>query len=286
MVYKGEIRDIYSVLWDEKSKFWCVCLKRWMDGCRKCGRITKLSCEFSQAQGFDDLKGAEQSFVDAHEGAGVVELAAIVWRRKDGDELPVSEELVAVFDHLVGPTNEIEIVFFQKLGDLVGAEGVGDAPVVLAPAADVGVGIGPEEVTQEALVGDVHGPLDGFDLVEALHVRRQPSVHAEDLVVDDRRHGQTVEAVGEYLPEADAESALALVVEAVDSVDRGTLVVSSEKEKVFWEFYLVGQQEAYGLHALFSSVHVVSQEEVVGIRRKPTVLEQSQQVWILSVYVP
>jgi len=221
----------------------------------------KLSCEFSsQAQGFDDLKGAEQSFVDAHEGAGVVELAAIVWRGEDGDELPVGEELVAVFDDLVGPANEIEIVFLEELGDLVGAEGVGDAPVVFAPALDVGVGVGPEEVTQEALVGDVDGPLYGFDLVEGLHVRRKAAVHAEDLVIDEGGDGETVEAVGEYLPEANAESALALVVEAVDSVNGGTLVVSSEKEEVLWEFDLVGQEQAYGLHALFSSVHVVSEE--------------------------
>lgn len=85
-------------------------------------------------------------------------------------------------------------------------------------------------------------------------------MHAEDFVIDHCGHGQTVEAICEYLPETDAESALALVVKPVDSVNRGTLVVSSEKEKVFWVFYLVGEQQAYCFHALFSSVHVVSKE--------------------------
>lgn len=84
--------------------------------------------------------------VDAHEGTGIVELSAIVWGREDGNELPVSEELVAIFDDLVGPANEIEIVFLQELGDLIGAESVGDAPIILAPATDFVVGIGPEEV--------------------------------------------------------------------------------------------------------------------------------------------
>lgn len=168
--------------------------------------------------------------------------------------------MVAVFDHLVGPANEIEIVFLQELGNLIRAEGVRDAPVVLAPASYVGVRIRPKEVTQETLVGDVDRPFYGFDLVEAVHVRGKAAVHAEDLVVDDCGNGETVEAVCEYLPEANTESALALVVEAVDSINRGTLVVSSEKEEVLWEFDLVGQEQAYGLHALFSSVHVVSQE--------------------------
>ena len=46
---------------------------------------------------------------------------------------------------------------------------------------------------------------------------------------------------------------------------------------------LVGEQEADRLQALLASVHIVPQEEVVGIRREAAVLEEPQQVCVLSV---
>jgi len=47
-----------------------------------------------------DAEGAHEAVVDGHDGARVVELAAVVWRRKDGHQLPVGEKLVAVLHHL------------------------------------------------------------------------------------------------------------------------------------------------------------------------------------------
>jgi hypothetical protein len=44
-------------------------------------------------------------------------------------------------------------------------------------------------------------------------------VHGEDLLVDDGGDGQTVEAVGERLPQLDVVAALALVIEAVYTID-------------------------------------------------------------------
>lgn len=41
---------------------------------------------------------------------------------------------------------------------------------------------------------------DSPDLLHTLKVRRQPPVAAEDLLVDDGRDGEAVEAVGECLP--------------------------------------------------------------------------------------
>jgi len=155
----------------------------------------------------------------------------------------------------------------EDAGDLVGAEGEGDAAVVVAPAGAVAVGVGPEEVAEEALVGDVDGALDVPDPGEAVEVRREAPVHAEDLVIDDGSDGEAVEAVGEELPEADAEAALALVVEAVDAVDGGALVVAPEQEEVVRVPDLVRQQQADGLDALLAAVHVVAQEQVVELEQ-------------------
>lgn len=75
------------------------------------------------------------------------------------------------------------------------------------------------------------------------------------------------------------------IVETVDPVDGGALVVAPEDEEVLWVFDFVGEEEADGFEALLAPVDVVAQEEVVGIGREPTVLEQTQQVIVLAVNV-
>ena len=110
-------------------------------------------------------------------------------------------------------------------------------------------------------------------------------MHANNLLVHDGRDGQTIEAVGEGLPQLDRVPPLALVVEAVDAVDRGALVVAAQQEEVLGVLDLVREQEADRLERLLPAVDVVAQEQVVCIRREPTVLEQPQQVVVLAVYV-
>ncbi len=71
------------------------------------------------------------------------------------------------------------------------------------------VWVGPEQVTEESLVWHVGGPHDPPDLLHRLQVGAQAAVATEDFLVDDRSHGQAVEAVGERLPQLDVVSALA-----------------------------------------------------------------------------
>lgn len=69
-------------------------------------------------------------------------------------------------------------------------------------------------------------------------------MHCEDFLVNDGSDGQAIEAVGECLPQLDVEPTLALVIESIDSIDRGTFVVTSEDEEVFWVLDLVCEEEA------------------------------------------
>ena len=69
----------------------------------------------------------------------------------------------------------------------------------------------------------------------------------KDLLVYNRRYRQTIETVGERLPEFDVVTTFAFVVEAVDAVDGGALMIASEQEKVLGEFDLVGEEETNGL---------------------------------------
>ena len=55
----------------------------------------------------------------------------------------------------MGTTDEIHVVFLEEAGDDVRTEGEGDTAVVLAPACDVLVGVGPEKIAEETAVGDL-----------------------------------------------------------------------------------------------------------------------------------
>ena len=75
---------------------------------------------------------------------------------------------------------------------------------------------------------------------------------AEDLFANDGGHREAVEAVHEGLPKPDVVTALALVVESVNSAD---LVVAAQQEEVFRVLDLVSQEEADGLHRLRTYVY-------------------------------
>ena len=68
-------------------------------------------------------------------------------------------------------------------------------------------------------------------------------------------------------------AAFALIVEAVNTVDGGALVVASQQKEVLREFNLVCKEQTHRLKGLLSSVDIVSHEEVVGIWGKPAILE-------------
>lgn len=110
-------------------------------------------------------------------------------------------------------------------------------------------------------------------------------MHGEDLLVDDCCDRQAVEAVRKCLPELDVVSAFAFIVEAVDSVDGGTLVVSAKDEEVFGVLDLVREEQADGFQGLLASIHVITEEEVVRFGREAAILEQAEEIVVLTMNV-
>lgn len=126
---------------------------------------------------------------------------------------------------------------------------------------------------------------DATDLFHRVQIGAETTVHGEDLLVDDRRDGQAVEAISECLPQLNVVPPLALVIEAIDTVDGGTFVVTTENKEVFRIFNLVCKEQADGLERLFATVDVVSEEEVVGLRREATVFKKTQEIVVLTVNI-
>ena len=62
-------------------------------------------------------------------------------------------------------------------------------------------------------------------------------------------------------------------------------MVAAEQEEVLGVLDLVGEQQADRLERLLAAVHVVAEEQVVGLWREAAVLEEPQQICVLAVDV-
>ena len=71
----------------------------------------------------------------------------------------------------------------------------------------------------------------------------------------------------------------------VDAIDRRALVVPSQHEKILRVFDLVRKEEADALQTLGPTVDIVAQEKVVGLGWEAAILEQTQEVVVLSMDV-
>lgn len=110
-------------------------------------------------------------------------------------------------------------------------------------------------------------------------------MHGEDLLVNDGRNRQAIEAVRKSLPQLDVVSSLALIVEAINTVDGGAFVIAAQNEEVLGVLDLVGKEQTDRLERLLATIDVVAQEKIVGFRRESTVFEETQEVVVLAVDV-
>lgn len=145
-------------------------------------------------------------------------------------------------------------------------------------------------MVQNTLVWNLDWPHDLVNLVETLEMWRQPSVHTDDLFVDDGTDRHDVEAIRKGFPEFEVVSTLTyiyelltLIVETVNAIDAGTLMVTSQEEEVLGVLDFIGKEQTDSFYGLFSSVDVVSQEQVIGFWREAAIFEDFQKVWVLSM---
>ena len=169
--------------------------------------------------------------------------------------------------------NEVDVIFLEELLDDSLAKCVRDTAVVLSPARLSFLWIGPKQVAEEAIFGHFCWPCDLLELGHGDELGAQTAVHADNFVVDEGGNRHAVEAILELLPDADGVATLAFVVETIDTIDLTALVVASQEEEVLLELHLVCEEQNDGLQRVLSTVDVIAQKEVVGLRREPAILE-------------
>mmetsp|Transcript_31083 Transcript_31083/g.91139 ORF Transcript_31083/g.91139 Transcript_31083/m.91139 type:complete len:336 (-) Transcript_31083:76-1083(-) len=177
----------------------------------------------------EDLKVDGSLDRDGEDGGDVAAAVAVVWRRPDGHQRVVEHVLVPLHHQLVRARDQVDRVGRAELGDHVAAKEVARASRRQPPPVDV-LRVGPHQVAHRAVVRDLLLPVDDADLVEGVDGGGEAAVHAEDLVLDQRRERQVVEDLCAVPPDVDrAVLAQALVIKAVHLRDLPRLVVASDQ---------------------------------------------------------
>mmetsp|Transcript_39432 Transcript_39432/g.127611 ORF Transcript_39432/g.127611 Transcript_39432/m.127611 type:complete len:314 (-) Transcript_39432:100-1041(-) len=234
----------------------------------------------------EDLKVNGSLDRDGEDGGDVAAAVAVVWRRPDGDEQLAKEVLVPLHRQLVRAGDELEVVCVQELVGDVGTKDVAGAARGDAPALDVVVRVGPHQVAHRAVVRDLLLPVDDADLVEGVDGGGEAAVHAEDLVLDQRRERQVVEDLCAVPPDVDrAVLAQALVVKAVHLRDLPRLVVAPQQRDPVRPAGLEQQQQRHRLDRVVAAVDEIAHEDVARLRAGASAVEQLQQVVELAVDV-
>ena len=178
----------------------------------------------------------------------------------------------------MGAADQIHVVFLQEPRHNIRPESKRDPPIVFTPASDIFVGIGPQEVTQQATVRNlkesatfhrcgsklrnafqmsknrkmngefsvtyIGGPHHAAYLFHGIQIWAQAPVHGENFFINDGGDRKAIEAISKSLPKLDIVSSLALIVKSINTIDRCALVVTTEDKEILWVFDFVREEQA------------------------------------------
>ena len=85
--------------------------------------------------------------------------------------------------------DQIDVVLFGECRNNLLTEGKGDTSVIFTPSLDVLIWIGPEQVTKESCIRNICGSHYTLDLLKGAELWTEPTMHAEDLLIDNGCNG-------------------------------------------------------------------------------------------------
>ena len=62
-------------------------------------------------------------------------------------------------------------------------------------------------------------------------------------------------------------------------------MVATEQEKVLWVLDFVAQEKTYRFDRLLAAVDIVTKEQIVGFGRESAILEDPQQIIVLTMHI-
>jgi len=187
---------------------------------------------------------------------------------------------------------QIDIELVQSIFYDIAAKSIANSSFIIPPPSDIRVRIRPEDITEKPFIRNLNGSLDIAEIIDTIEVRRKPSMHTQNLFINKRHNGHGIENIYKILPDLEViasltliTSLLTLIVEAIDAIDAGTLMVAPEQKEVLRELDLIAKQEHHALNGVFSSVDIIPNEEIVTVSWPAPVFEHFQEVDILPMYI-
>jgi len=183
----------------------------------------------------------------------------------------------------MGTCDQIDIVDVIEFGSDLGSKEPASASRRHGPGLNV-LWVGPHQVAEGALVGDLHASVDESDLVDGLDLRGESSMDAEHLALDNGSNSEIIEDFGAVFPWVGiAILSDGLIVEAVDSGDLPSLVVASEEGDMSWVLHLEAEEQLESFDGIETSIDKITHEDVSGVWNFTAFVEQFQQIVELAM---
>jgi len=125
------------------------------------------------------------------------------------------------------------------------------------------IGIGPEEVTHQALSWRLLEALQTIDRLDIRQIGRDAAVHHQELAVDGGGEGQHVKRAHDRVVHSNVILVLTLLPEVEKGRHLPALVVAAEHAKGRRKLDLEREEGDHDLHGEGATVHIVAQEDVL-----------------------
>ena len=173
----------------------------------------------------------------------------------------------------------------RLLTEVVGAVTLGILFEVSVNGLFVVHGVGPHQVTEDAVEWNLLLAIDLVDLIELLKAGRDAAMHRQILLGDVAGDGHRVEDVHEQIVHFGVEALHDFVAERERFCHVARLVIATEQDYILWEVQLDREEEQADFDAEDASIYVVSKEEVVQAAWLACLRYHVEQVSILAMDV-
>ena len=132
----------------------------------------------------------------------------------------------------MAPADEVEVESFYKCVEVIFAENLSATSLIFIPVGNVFTWVVPEELRDNHVVRYFSRLLNIFDVLEALDILGDATVHTQDAGVDQGCQRYMVKAVNKLGPKRNFVSPLDLIEEAILLCDCFTFVVAPQQDNL------------------------------------------------------
>jgi hypothetical protein len=160
-------------------------------------------------------------------------------------------------------SNQVNMIIFKKLCDLILSESVTYSSIVFSPVLDIFVWIWPKQVTEHAFVGNVRWSLYIHNVICCHKIRWKTSMHTKYLLRNKSWYRQPIKTKSKLLPYLKVIFSLTFIIKAIYSVDTACLMISPQQKEPLGILNFIAKKKAYRLNTLLSSINIVSHKKVL-----------------------